>query len=257
MPNRIKPKGQDLIDWCQKWDTADHDKKVLLATNSGVTYGTAKHWRSESTDIPTLVGNGRTKRPMRIDTSELLTMKPSTHLDFVSFDIETSNLQADFSVLLSAVIKPYGQEPVVFRSDTYDSWANNRANDGDIVKDISSELQKHAIVITHYGDRFDIPFLRAKMVHHGLPPLPHMFGVDSWKIARNNFKVSSRRLKNLAHYFDIGEKEGVEGSLWMNASYNGSKEAMDEIVAHNIIDCEVLEKLASISFPYLKSIQKL
>ena len=95
------------------------------------------------------------------------------------------------------------------------------------------------------------------MTKHGVEPLPPMFGIDSWRIAKNNFKVSSRRLKNLAEYFDVGTKGGVEGGLWMDAAYNGSREAMDKIVEHNIIDVEVLEKLACISFHYLKSIPKL
>jgi histidinol phosphatase-like enzyme len=84
-----------------------------------------------------------------------------------------------------------------------------------------------------------------------------MFAVDSWRIARDNFQVSSRRLKNLAEFFEIGNKEGVEGGLWMAAAYDGSKEAMDKIVEHNVIDVEVLEKLACLSFPYLKFIRRL
>jgi len=179
------------------------------------------------------------------------------NLDFACFDIETSNLQADFSILLTACIKPYGQEPFVFRADNYPEWQTDRANDYQITKAIAEELRKHAIIVTHYGLYFDVPFLRAKMVKHSLEPLPQMFAIDTWSIARKNYKVTSRRLKNLVDFFDIGEKEPVEGELWMKAAYNGSKEAMDRIVQHNIRDVEVLEKLACISFPYLKSIPKL
>ena len=95
------------------------------------------------------------------------------------------------------------------------------------------------------------------MVKHNLEPLPPMFGIDTWRIAKNNFQVSSRRLQNLVRFFDVGAKGQVEGGLWMSAAYDGSREAMDEIVKHNIVDVEVLEKLACISFPYLKSIPKL
>jgi hypothetical protein len=84
-----------------------------------------------------------------------------------------------------------------------------------------------------------------------------MFGIDTWQIAKKNFKVSTRRLKGLGEFFDIGEKDPVEGNLWMEAAYNGSREAMDRIVAHNIRDVELLERLACISFPYLKSIPRL
>lgn len=194
---------------------------------------------------------------MTITTPELLDMSPAIHLDFVCFDIETSNLKADFSILMSACIKPYGQDVIVFRADNYPEWTTDRANDSQIVRDIAQELRKHAIVIGHFSSGFDVPFLRAKMTKYGLEPLPQMFGIDTWRIAKNNFQVSSRRLKNLVNFFDIGEKDQVEGGTWMEAAYNGSSDALDSIVAHNIVDVKVLEKLACISFPYLRSIPRL
>ena len=252
---RKKPEGTELAEWCAQWDKARHAEKIDLAASCGVTYDTAKHWRSEcGISIPP-----RTDAlpKMQIPIEELLGMKPAVNLDFVSFDIETSNLRADFSIILSAVIKPFGCAPMVFRADGYPEWKTDRANDSGITKDIAEELAKHAIIITHYGQRFDIPFLRAKMVKHNLPVLPLMFGIDTWRIAKNNFAVSSRRLQTLVSFFDIGEKGGVDGGLWMDAAYNGSKEALDEIVKHNLIDCEVLEKLGCISFPFTKSIPRL
>lgn len=252
-----KPKTtEEWQAWCDEWDASNHQGKLDMANYCGVSYDTARHWRSDC-PIPTMRETGVCPKPMRVTVEQLLGMQPAVNLDFVSFDLETSNLKADFSILLSAVIKPFGQEPVVFRADDYPNWEKNRGNDKGITEDIAKELKRHAIVITHYGMYFDIPFLRAKMVRHGLEPLPQMFAIDSWAIARKNFQVSSRRLKNLARFFRIGEKGQVEGDLWIAAAYDGDRKAMDEIVEHNIIDCEVLEKLAAISFPYLKSIPKL
>jgi uncharacterized protein YprB with RNaseH-like and TPR domain len=247
-----KPKEEDLRDWCLAWEQTDHTGKLELCEKYNITYETGRHWYS---DAP--AEYKQAVPPMQMSMDDLLTMRPGVNLDFVTFDIETSNLTADFSMLLSACIKPFGMLPIVFRADHYPTWNTNRADDRQIVIDIAEELQKHAIIITHYGDRFDIPYMRAKMVRWGLPPLPSMFGVDSWKIAKANFQVSSRRLKNLAQFFQVGEKEGVEGGLWMEAAYNGSKEAMDEIVEHNVQDCRILEKLAALTFPYLKSVKKL
>ena len=247
-----KPEGKEWETFVELWYVHDHEEKILLAQGYGVTYETAKHWISES---------GATRKQveptMTITVPELLALRPSVHLDFVSFAIETSNLNADFSILLTACIKPYGQPAIVFRSDDYPEWETERDNDKPITEAIAGELKKHAIVIGHYGQRFDIPFLRAKMVKHHLEPLPPMFGIDTWRIAKNNFKVSSRRLQNLGNYFDLGEKHAVEGRLWMKAAYSGSREAMDEVVEHNIQDIKILEQLTCISFAYLKSIPRL
>lgn len=252
-----KPKCEEEWQaWCDEWDASNHQAKLDMANYCGVSYDTARHWRSDC-PIPTMKETGVCPKPMKITVDQLLDMQPAVNLDFVSFDLETSNLKADFSIILSAVIKPFGQDPVVLRADNYSTWEKNRGDDKQITTDIAEELKRHAIVITHYGMYFDIPFLRAKMVRHQQEPLPQMFAIDSWAIARKNFQVSSRRLKNLARFFRIGEKEQVEGDLWIDAAYNGDRKAMDAIVSHNIVDCEVLEKLAAISFPYLKSIPKL
>jgi uncharacterized protein YprB with RNaseH-like and TPR domain len=249
-----KPEGEEWTNFVKEWHSRDHPGKVALANEYGVGYETAKHWISAAGEGKPIGAGGPR---MSISVPELLAIRPSKELDFVMFDLETSNLQADFSVLLTACIKPYGKDAIVFRADNYPEWKTDRANDYRIVKDIADEIRKHAIVVTHYGMYFDIPFLRAKMVKHGLEPLPQMFALDTWAIAKKNYKVSSRRLKGLADFFDVGEKEPVEGRLWMDAAYNGSKEAMDKIVEHNIRDVEILERLACISFPYIRSLPKL
>lgn len=254
MAERKKPIGEEWANFVVAWNVTNHKGKVQLAGDYGATYDTAKHWASEGDTSPEVVEE--------VDNSpdivgEILATQARVELDFVSFDIETTNLTADFSIMLTACIKPYGRAPMIWRADDYPEWKENRADDSRIVAEVSRELAKHAVVVTHYGTGFDIPYLRAKMVRYGLPPLPPMFGVDTYSIAKKNFRVSRRRLAALAEYFSLGKKEGVEGNLWLEAGLSGSKKAMDEIVAHNIQDCVILEKLAMISYPYLKSIRRL
>ena len=43
-----KPNGEQLQLWCRNWDKATHDEKVAMATESGITYESARHWRSDS-----------------------------------------------------------------------------------------------------------------------------------------------------------------------------------------------------------------
>lgn len=252
---RKKPSGAEYQELVTSYKENSHLGKLVLAKSYGVTLDTLKHWCS---DGETPVKEKVAVAPkMTVCVEELLGMRPAVNLDFVCFDLETSNLDADFSVLLTACIKPFGQPVKIFRADNYPEWKTDRANDAKITCDIADELRKHAIVIGHYSQKFDVPFLRAKMAKHQLEPLPQMFGIDTWRIAKNNFKVTSRRLRNLVHFFDLGDKDSVEGGLWMDAAYNGDIDAMNKIVEHNVRDVEILEKLAAISFPYLKSIPKL
>ena len=239
-------------EFCARWEQTDHAGKLELCQEFGIGYDTGRHKYS---DAP---AEFKSQPRMQISENELLIMEPSVHLDFIMFDLETSGFDADWDIMLTACIKPYGRDTMVFRADDYPEWTANRANDRGIVVDIANEIRKHAVVVGHYSERFDVKFLRAKMFRHGLEPLPPMFGIDTWRIAKNNFKVSNRRMKSLSVFAEIPmEKEEPDGTRWMRASFGGDKAAMDDIVLHNIRDVEILEKLACLSFPYLRSISKL
>ena len=256
MTLKRKPAGTEFADFCRQWDDVDHNGKIMLANQYGVTYDTARHWRVGG-EVPTRKRTANEPR-MTITAQELLEMRPAVALDFVMFDLETSGFDADWDIILCGSIKPYGKEPVTFRADEYPEWETSRADDKKITIDIANELRKHAIVVGHYSEKFDTMFLRAKMFRHGIEPLPQMFGIDTWRIALKNFKVSSRRQRSLSMFAQLRpEKDEPEGDRWMRAAFNGEREAMDKIVEHNIIDVRELEKLACISFPYLRSIPKL
>jgi DNA polymerase III epsilon subunit-like protein len=179
------------------------------------------------------------------------------NLDFVSFDLETTELKADFSVILSACIKPFGGEPIVFRADDYNpDWeTGNRKNDKTITAAILKELAQHAVIVVHYGS-FDIRYINAKAVRYNLPTLPNIFVMDTYSLAKANLQVSRRRLDALASYFFRKKKTVVDGELWMKAGMNGDIEALDKIVEHNIQDCILLEQLAQVLFPFVHSLRR-
>jgi len=178
-------------------------------------------------------------------------------LDFAGFDLETTNLKADFSVILSACIKPFGQETIVFRADDYNpNWATgDRKNDKAITAAILKELAKHAVIVVHYGS-FDIRYINAKAVRYNLPTLPNIFVMDTYTLAKSSLQVSRRRLDALASYFFRGKKTTVDGELWMKAGMNGDIDALDKIVAHNIQDVVLLERLAQVLFPFVRSLRR-
>ncbi len=258
MTKRKRPEGEEWGAFVDEWYKRDHAGKMELIKPYTDSYDTAKHWLSE---------NGATRRAepnysMAITADEVMAAPVETKMDFAFFDIEASNLDADFSIMLSAVIKPFGQEPVVFRADNYPEWKTNRYHDEGIVRDIANELKQHAVIVTHYGSSgyYDTPFLKAKMVKYRMPPLPSMFSVDTYRISRANFKLRSRRLGSMSKYYALGDKEEVEGALWVKAAYGNNEEAkaaLDCIVAHNVQDVILLERLTCLIYPYLKAIPKL
>ena len=77
-------------------------------------------------------------------------------------DIETSNLQANFGIILSWVIKTVGgsySKDVIKQGDKLDCQ---------IVKSCVNALCKFNRVVGHYSTYFDIPFLRTRALYWGI-----------------------------------------------------------------------------------------
>lgn len=167
-------------------------------------------------------------------------------LSAATFDIETTSLNADFGVLLCAVIKPSypNSKAVVLRADRLNkNWKTKRSDDRVIVKRVAEELQKYDVVCAHNGTYFDLPFIRTRMARWGLGCLPEIKILDPCHLARNKLKMSFNSLERLADFLGFNTKTTVDGDLWIRAGLDGDKKAMDYICAHCEADVAMLEKL--------------
>lgn len=170
------------------------------------------------------------------------------------FDLETTGLNADFGIILCAVIKEAGKKPIVFRADkTCKTWKTKRSDDSDIVKAIASELSKYDILIAHNGVCYDLPFLRTRLAKHGLPFFPNKKVIDPVLIARRALRMSGNGLEKICSLLGFNMKTRVDGQLWMKASLDGDVSAMNYIVDHCVADVDMLEKMVDYLKPYCTS----
>lgn len=166
-----------------------------------------------------------------------------------SFDLETTNLNANFGVILCACIKPFDGEVKTFRGDSYPNWKTRRSLDAALCRDIYKELSRYDIWLAHNGTNFDVPFLRTRLYKAGVK-MPQPKIVDPVRLARRYLKLGYNSLEQVAAHFGFYGKTKVEGHYWMEAALDGDKKAMDYIVEHCIADVELLEKVAD-SMNYL------
>lgn len=161
------------------------------------------------------------------------------------FDLETTNLNADFGVVLCGVILPSGPgaKPIVFRADKYPTWKTNRSNDAELVKDIVKELDCYDIWCGHNASRFDVPFLRTRLLRHKLPPLPTRKLVDPVLLARNKLRMSFNSLAQVANLLGINSKTELKPEMWLAASLDGCTKSIGYIVDHCVQDCVTLDKV--------------
>lgn len=162
-------------------------------------------------------------------------------------DIETTNLAANFGTILTYCIKKDGEDEILEGRITKQDVNKYPADQTDyrIVTKLIKDLSKFDRIVTHYGRRMDIPFIRTRALMMGIP-FPHFGSIsndDTWLIARNKLKLNSNRLGTVeqALFGDTG-KNRIEYKYWIAGS-RGDKKALDYILDHNRRDVISLERV--------------
>jgi len=119
------------------------------------------------------------------------------------------------------------------------------------VCDVLHDILSHAdVIIAHNGDQFDIKFTEARMMIHGLPPLPPILKIDTLKTARNRFLFNANNLNYLGKVLGVGGKKPTKTGLWLRV-LAGEAKAIKEMVAYNKEDVRLLERVYLKLRPYM------
>lgn len=124
-------------------------------------------------------------------------------------------------------------------------WDKRRSNDYPVVKAVAEELVKYDIICAHNGAKFDLPFLRTRMMRWNMMPLPKIKCLDPLQILRNQFRLSSNSLDRCTGFLGINNKTPVDGEIWLKAALDGNRNAMGYIVKHCVEDVKMLESVVS------------
>ena len=163
------------------------------------------------------------------------------------FDIETSNLDANFGLLLSYCIKDGDSDKIYHDTITLDDIKSGTAGDEDrrVVESCVKDMQRFSKVIGYYSTKFDIPFVRTRAVSLGIT-FPD-FGVikhqDVYYLIKSRFKLNSNRLENACRVLlGATDKTRIEYKYW-RGGVRGDKKSLQYILEHNKYDVLDLEKL--------------
>ncbi len=121
------------------------------------------------------------------------------------------------------------------------SW--NKGDDKQLLEKFAKIIDSADIVVTQNGDSFDIKWLRARCIYHGIPVSPKFNSIDTLKMARAGFKFNSNKLDYLGQYLGLGKKLDTGYGLWKDITLNNDKEAMKKMVSYCEQDVLLLEKV--------------
>ncbi len=163
------------------------------------------------------------------------------------FDIESSNLVADFGIVLSYAIKDGNSNKIYSSVLTPEDIKKAKMGQEDkrLVRQCLADLKQFDRIVTYFGSRFDLPFVRARALSVGLdfPNYGTQKHTDLYFILRGRVALSSKRLENACRVL-LGKtnKTRIDAKYW-RAGVRGDKKSLAYILDHNKKDVIDLEKL--------------
>ena len=137
------------------------------------------------------------------------------------------------------------------QSDKLTSEEVKKEDDGRLVKGLWKLIDEADIVITHNGDRFDIPKMNSRFIVNKLPPTSPYKSIDTKKIASRQFGFSSNKLDALALQFGFKPKLDTSFDLWKKCM-EGDEESLSYMEEYNQHDVELLEEVYLKLRPWIK-----
>lgn len=168
------------------------------------------------------------------------------------FDIETSNLKANFGVILCYCILDDRTDHILHRTVSKDELFKNL--DKDVVRQCIEDIKKFDILVGYYSTKFDIPYLRTRANYWGLnfPAFGEIRHKDVYYIIKSKFCLNSNRLETACRAI-IGktEKTHLDANYWIRA-LQGDRKSLDYILDHCKKDVKDLKKVYKAVEQYVK-----
>jgi len=147
------------------------------------------------------------------------------------------------SYLLSFAYKWLGDKRVSFVGlPDFPRYNRKPTCDRSLVTKLHQLFEEADITVAHNGDKSDAPKIRGRFLFHGLPPPSRPKQVDTYRIAKSQFKFARNNLDHLAQHLGIGNKLANTGfDLWERCMGPYDARAWEMMRHYNTHDVVLLE----------------
>lgn len=208
----------------------------------------------------------KAKSLYRTSYKNIVTQKPIDFPKILIFDIETAPVKAfvwklwkenicidqiidDWFVICWSAKWLYSNEML---GECLTSQEIKQENDERIVKKLWELFDQADIVVAHNGGKFDVPKMNVRFLYHGLvPPTPYRI-IDTYQVAKKQFKFTSNKLDALAVFFGLPTKLDTDFTLWKDC-LEGKQDALDYMFKYNKYDVELLESVYLKILPWIRN----
>lgn len=165
-------------------------------------------------------------------------------------DIEASSLKADFGILLSYCIKEHGRK--TYGSKITTKELRSPLHDRRLTEQCVADMERFDRLITFYGSRYDIPFLRSRALYHRLrfPERGSIYHTDCYDWVKHKLRLHGNRLQFACDHLGIASKGHKLDPKHWNRALSGDQVSLNYIFTHNKEDVESLEELYNRLLPF-------
>ena len=108
--------------------------------------------------------------------------------------------------------------------------------DADDLEEFVTPIREGALVVTHNGFRYDLPFLNGTLIRLGLRPLGSVLVHDTYHHLPKRGRAFSGSLGNMARRFDVGVSKGSMSEYDWDLAYQGDPTALEKLRVYNVGD---------------------
>jgi DNA polymerase elongation subunit (family B) len=175
---------------------------------------------------------------------------PLVSLTWGTFKQNVIKVQQDFRIL-SVAWKWHGKAKVYDASiPEWEGFDGDMSNDYGVVATIMDLFDEADVVVAHNNDGFDQPKVLTRAWLHGMdPPIPFKH-VDTLKVIRQNFRLTSNRLDNVCQALGLGGKAETGGIGTWEGCMAGDEKAWRQMVKYNRHDVVLLDGLYTYLQPW-------
>lgn len=101
------------------------------------------------------------------------------------------------------------------------------------LEEFVAPLRSGALIVTHNGPRYDLPFLSGTLVKLGLQPLPRLLVSDTYAHLPKRGQAFSASLGNMAQRFGVAHQKGSMSEVEWDAAYHGDPDALAKLETYN------------------------
>lgn len=127
-------------------------------------------------------------------------------------------------------------------SEVHSLWWN-KGNDKKLVEKVFKILCEADEIVTHNGNKFDLPWLRTRALFHNVKHEVHGHLIDTCRLARSKYYFNSNKLDYIAKFLMGEEKLSHDGFKMWTDIMNGNREQLKKMVKYCEKDVLLLEKI--------------